>query len=93
MQALAQSIIAGKTVYLQGAKISPAQVASYVDHKKKQLRSGVFLIDQLDGECNGDHRVEASPFTLRPGPWRQTWDVEEIYAMSDVDKFAKAEVV
>ena len=31
MQALAQSVIAGKTVYLQGAKISPAQVTSFVD--------------------------------------------------------------
>jgi len=31
LQALAQSVIAGKTVYLQGAKISPAQVTSFVD--------------------------------------------------------------
>ena len=30
LQALAQSVIAGKTVYLQGAKISPAQVASFI---------------------------------------------------------------
>jgi hypothetical protein len=45
LQALAQSVIAGKTIYLQGAKISPVQVASFMDHKKKQLRTGVFLID------------------------------------------------
>jgi hypothetical protein len=36
----------------------------------------------------------------RPGPWRETWDVEnflkaleEIYAVLEVDKFAKAEGV
>ncbi len=52
MQALAQSVIAGKTVYLQGAKITPAQVASFVDHKRKQLRSGVFLIDQLEADID-----------------------------------------
>jgi hypothetical protein len=61
LQALAQSVIAGKTVYLQGAKISPAQVASFVDHKRKQLRSGVFLIDHLDAD------IDASAI---PGPKR-----------------------
>jgi len=35
LQALVQSVIAGKTVYLQGAKITPAQVVSFVDHKRK----------------------------------------------------------
>ena len=39
---LNQSVIAGKTVHLQGAKISPTQVAKFVDHKRVQLRSGVF---------------------------------------------------
>jgi hypothetical protein len=107
LQALAQSVIAGKTVYLQGAKISPVQVASFMDHKKKQLRTGVFLIDQLDADIDTSAMaiielklVHSRALALRPGPWRQTWDVkyflkelEEIYAMSDVGKFAKAEGV
>ena len=94
-------------MYLQGAKISPAQVASFVDHKKKQLRSGVFLIDQRDADIDANAMaiielklVHSRALALRPGPWRHTWDVEyfvkaldEIYAMSDVDKFAKAEAV
>ena len=52
MHALAQTVIAGKTVYLQGAKISPAQVAKFVDNKKVQLRSGVFLLAQLDADID-----------------------------------------
>jgi hypothetical protein len=44
LQALAQTVIAGKTVYLQGAKISPAQV----DHKWEQLRSGAQLDADID---------------------------------------------
>ena len=44
LQALAQTVIAGKTVYLQGAKISPAQV----DHKWVQLRSGAQLDADID---------------------------------------------
>jgi hypothetical protein len=52
MQALAQSVISGKTVYLQGAKITRAQVANFVDRKRKQLRSGVFLIEQLDADID-----------------------------------------
>ena len=52
MHALAQTVIAGKTVYLQGAKISPAQVAKFVDNKKMQLRSGVFLLAQLDTDID-----------------------------------------
>jgi hypothetical protein len=43
LQALAQTVIARKTVYLQGVKISPAQVAKFIDHKRVQLTSGVFL--------------------------------------------------
>ena len=31
LQALAQIVIAGKTVYLKGAKITPVQVAKFVD--------------------------------------------------------------
>ena len=52
MHALAQTVITGKTVYLQGAKISPAQVAKFVDNKKVQLRSGVFLLAQLDADID-----------------------------------------
>jgi len=78
-----------------------------VDHKKKQLRSGVFLIDQLDADIDASAMaiielklVHSRAQALKPGPWRQKWDVEyflkaleEIYAISDVDKFAKAEGV
>ena len=38
------SVIAGKTVYLQGGEKRPTQMAKFVDHKNVQLRSGVFLI-------------------------------------------------
>jgi len=74
LQALAQSVIAGKAVYLQGVKISPAQVASFVDHKRSRvflnwMRISVLWIirGRSTGcgyrcECYGDHRVEASPF-------------------------------
>jgi hypothetical protein len=107
MQALAQSVISGKTVYLQGAKITPAQVANFVDHKRKQLRSGVFLIEQLDADIdeNAMNIIElklmhSRAILARPGPWRETWDVKyflkalvEIYAVSEVDKFTKAEGV
>ena len=107
MQALAQSVIAGKTVYLQGAKITPAQVANFIDHKKKQLRSGVFLIEQLDADIDENAMniielklVHSRAIQARPGPWRKNWDVEyflkalaEIYAVSEVDKFAEAEGV
>jgi len=96
-----------KTVYLQGAKIRPAQLARFVDHKRKQLRSGVFLINQLDADIDASaitiielKLVHSRAQALKPGPWCQNWDVEyflkaleEIYAMSDVDKFAKAEGV
>ena len=65
------------------------------------------MIDQLDADIDASAMaiielklVHSRALALRPGPWRQTWDVEyflkaleEIYAMSDVDKFAKAEEV
>ena len=35
---------------MPGVKISPAQVAKFVDHKRLQLRSGVFLLAQLDAD-------------------------------------------
>jgi hypothetical protein len=44
--------------------------------------------------------VHSRAILARPGPWRETWDVEyflkaleEIYAVSEVDKFAKVEGV
>ena len=83
MQALAQSVIAGKTVYLQGAKITPAQVVNFIDHKKKQLRSGVFLIEQLDADIDENAMniielklVHSRAIQARPGPWRKNWNVE-----------------
>jgi hypothetical protein len=105
LQALAQSVIAGKTVYLQGAKICPTQVAKFVEHKRVQLRAGVFLSAQLDADIDENAmaiielKLEYSrAIQQRPGPWRETWDVEyylkaleEIYAVSEFEKFAKAE--
>jgi len=48
-----------------------------------------------------DHRAEVEhsrAIQQRPDPWRETWDVEyfqkaleEIYAVSEFDKFTKAE--
>jgi hypothetical protein len=101
MQALAQSAIAGKSVFLQGAKISPAQVAEFVANKKKQLRSGVFLIEQLDADIDENAMaiielklVHSRALLAKPGPWREKWDVEYfLKAVSEVDKFAKAEGV
>ena len=44
--------------------------------------------------------VHSRALQQRSGPWRETWDVEyflkaweKIYAVSEVDKFAKAEGV
>ena len=34
----------GRQCTYKGAKISPTQVAKFVDHKSVQLRSGVFLL-------------------------------------------------
>ena len=68
----------------------------------------MFLIEQLDADIDANTMaiielklVHSRVLTLRPGPWRETWDdveyflkaLEEIYAMSEVDKFAKAEGV
>lgn len=82
-----QTVIAGKTVYLQGAKITPAQV---VDHKRVQLRSEVPSGTTEAGAFQSD---AAKTRTM----WRETWDMEyflkaleETYAVSEVDKFAEA---
>jgi hypothetical protein len=52
LQALVQSVIVGKTVYLQGAKICPTQVVKFVEHKRVQLRAGVYLSAQLDADID-----------------------------------------
>ena len=102
LKALAQPIIAGKPVHLQGARISPAQVEAFVKQKRTQLRSGVFLLKQLDGDIDENAMaiielklMHSWALEKRPGPWRETWDVEyflkaleEIYAVSEIDKFS-----
>jgi hypothetical protein len=82
-------------------------VAKFVDHKRVQPRSGVFLLAQLDADID-ENPMEIIALKLehsraiqqRPGPWRESWDVEyflkaleEIYAVSEVDKFARVEGV
>jgi hypothetical protein len=69
MQALAKSVITGKT------KISPAQVAEFVANKKKQLRLGVFLIEQLDADIDENAMaiielklVHSRALLAKPGP-------------------------
>jgi hypothetical protein len=52
LTALAQTIIAGKPVHLQGARITSSQVEAFVKQKRIQLRSGVFLLSQLDGDID-----------------------------------------
>ena len=49
---MAQSIIAGKPVHLLGARITPVQVEAFAKQKRIQLRSGVFLLSQLDGDID-----------------------------------------
>jgi hypothetical protein len=71
-----------------------------VDHKRKQLRSGVFLIDENAMAIIDLKLVHSRALLAKPGPWRETWyveyflkELEDIYAVSEVDKFAKAEGV
>jgi hypothetical protein len=92
-----------KGVHLIGARISPEDVKKFVVQKRVQLRSGVFLLAQLDADIDANAmtmielKLENSKAlaTRRPGPWRRTWDVEyflkaleEIYVIDVVDKFA-----
>ena len=85
---------------MPGVKISPAHVAKFVDHKRLQLRSGVFLLAQLDADIEQnvmaiiELKLEYSrAIKQRPGQWRETWDfrkaLDEIYAVSEVDKFVQ----
>jgi len=68
-------------VYLQGAKISPTQVAKFVDHKKVQLRSGVFLLAQLEADIDEN--------TMAINELKLVKALEEIYAVSEVNNFVK----
>ena len=100
---MAQTIIAGKPVHLQGARITPAQVEAFVKQKRIQLRSGVFLLSQLDGDIDKNAMsiielklANSRALERKPGPWRETWDVEyflkaleEVFAKEEVDKFSE----
>ena len=107
LTALAQTIIGGKPVFLRGARITPAEVDAFVSQKRTQLRSNVFLITQLDADIDENAmamlelKIACSrALENRPGPWRETWDVEyflkaleEIYAVSEVDRFGESAAV
>ena len=70
--------------------------------ERVQLRSGVFLLAQLDADIDANAMAmielkleNSKDLVTRPGPWRRTWDVEyflkaleEIYVIDVVDKFA-----
>ena len=80
LTALVQTIIAGKLVHLQGARINPAQVEAFVKQKPTQLRLGVFLLSQLDGDINKNAMsiielklIHSRALEKRQGPWRETW--------------------
>ena len=48
-----------------------------MDHKRVQLRSGVFLLAQLDADIDENAMaIIELKLQQRPGPWRKTWDVE-----------------
>ena len=74
LTALAQTIIAGKPVHLQGARITPAQVEAFVKQKRTQLRSGD--IDKNAMSIIELKLMHSRTLEKRPGPWRETWDVE-----------------
>ena len=90
------------SVHLIGARITPEDVKKFVVQKKVQLRSGVFLLAQLDADIDANAMAmielkleNSKALAMKPGPWRLKWDVEyflkaleEIYAIDIVDKFA-----
>ena len=83
LTALAQTIIGGKPVFLRGAKYTPTEVKTFVSQKRTQLRSGVFVLSQLYGDIDEnvmsmiELKIACSrALENRPGPWRETWDVE-----------------
>ena len=94
LTALMQNVISGKAVHLIEARITPEEVKKFVVQKRMQLRSGVFLLAQLDADidANAMAMIELKlennkALATRPGPWRRTL-LEEIYAINVVDKFA-----
>ena len=54
LTALTQNVISGKAVHLIGARITPEDVKKFVVQKKVQLRSGVFLLAQLDADIDAN---------------------------------------
>jgi len=61
LTALTQNVISGIAVHLIGARITPEEVKKFVVQKRVQLRSGVFLLAQLDADIEKlwHDRVEA----------------------------------
>ena len=71
--------------------------------KRIQLRSGVFLLSQLDGDIDKNAMsiielklANSRALERKPGPWREIWDVEyflkalkEVFAKEEVDKFSE----
>jgi hypothetical protein len=100
LTALTQNVISGKAIHLIGARITPEEVKKFVFQKRVQLRSGMFLLAQLDADIDANAMAmielkleNSKALVTRPGPWRRTWDVEyflkaleEIYAIDVVDK-------
>ena len=77
LTALTQNVISEKAIHLIGARISPEDVKKFVVQKRVQLRSGVFLLAQLDADmgANAMAMIElklenSKAFATRPGPWR-----------------------
>ena len=51
-----------------------------------QLRSGVFLLAQLDADID-ENAMAIIELKLEPGPWRKTWDVQYfLKALEDTGK-------
>ena len=79
---MTQNVISGKAVHLIGARITPEDVKKFVVQKKVQLRSGVFLLAQLDADIDANAMAmielkleNSNALATRPGPWRRTWGV------------------
>lgn len=75
--ALAQNVISGKAIHLIGARITPENVKRFVIQKRVQLRSGTFLLAQLDADIDANAMAmielkleHTKALIARPGPWR-----------------------
>jgi hypothetical protein len=83
LTALTQNVISGKAIHLIGARITPEEVKKFVVQKRVQLRSGMFLLAQLDADidANAMAMIELKlEYFLKA--------LEEIYAIDVVDNFA-----